>query len=152
LLAQRQEPRRLRRADRLLRRAEAVAAPGLHLDQHQHVTVEGNEVDLASFSAPLPVEDAPAACGQDPLGVPLSGVAQAAASHGRAPGSWAARRSRTGANVRRWCGVGPTRSSASRCSAVPYPALRSQPYSGWRRASRAMSASRVTLARMEAQA
>ena len=33
----------------------------------------------------------------------------------------------TGANVRRWCGVGPRAFRDSWCWRVPYPALRSQP-------------------------
>lgn len=62
------------------------------------------------------------------------------------------RTSRTGANERRCCGVGPWRCSAARCSVVPYPLWFPKPYAGKSSSKSRIIRSRATLATIDAAA
>jgi hypothetical protein len=53
-----------------------LAAPGLHLNENDQLTIIGYEIDLTRGSAPLSCEDCPADLGKPTFGEPLPGISQ----------------------------------------------------------------------------
>ena len=106
----------LGRRDRQRGAAESVAPSRTDLDQRQSAITLGDNIDLtpwahADVCGSNPVTVAPQARGGDAF-------AECAEIRIRAHGG---RRSRTGAKLRRWIGLGPSTSRASRWALVPYP-------------------------------
>src|SRR5439155_19264228 len=109
------------------RRAGGGPAPGPHLDEDEHVAVEGDQVDLAGAAAIVPVHDRVAAGAQELLGhrlpappelpPPIHGRRDYSAHDGVATAPVSVARPRTVRYV-----PGSWRSRASRCAASrPWP-------------------------------
>ena len=106
------------RIDRKFRRAEGVARPGLHLNEHHVAVMQGDQVDLAASGAVVPLQDPVSLFHQEPRGPVLAFPAEQLFKQAQRVLPFQSIRA-TGLKVFRCASQGPCFRRSARCSFVP---------------------------------
>src|SRR3990170_2546102 len=119
------DPSSFGRPHGLLREPVPVLLPEAHLDEREHVCVQGDDVDLPSPCAEIPLHDP-----HPPLPEIRADRVFRLPARRRPLFRRSGHPGRTPRNVFRWIGEGPSIRRAARCPLVGYPLWEANPYPG----------------------